>query len=144
MLCLPRIISNESEIENTLVPPCEGAYPRSPRDQYPVRNCIELNPQLMQSLVVWFTIPGGWVPQALFKSAPRSPIFAASQLLFPKDRMMLKIRLKPPVIWLMLWSLKMWVSEITALRAWLVMLCVLANAPCSANPGEPPGTNEDA
>ena len=30
------------------------------------------------------------------------------------------------------------------LLPWLVMSCVLANAPCSAKPGEPPGTNDAA
>ena len=35
----------------------------------------------------------------------------------------------------------MWVSEIAALRPWLVMFWVLAKALGAANPGEPPGMN---
>ena len=30
----------------------------------------------------------------------------------------------------MLWSLKIWVSDIAALRPWLLMFCVLEKAPC--------------
>ncbi len=58
--------------------------------------------------------------------------------------MWLKIRLKPTLTWLMVRSEKMWVSESATLRPWLVMSCVLAKGLGSANPGEPPGTNEVA
>src|ERR1022692_797981 len=46
MSWLPRTMSNESEMEKTLVPPWNGAYPRSPSDQYPL-NSVDVNPQLM-------------------------------------------------------------------------------------------------
>src|SRR5216684_5414832 len=101
-------------------------------------------PQLIQSLVDWLTTPAGWAPQREFRLAPRMPSFCASQLRSPNDKMWLKIRLKPTVTWLMLRSEKTWVSEIATLRPWLVIFWVLAKAPCSANPGEPPGTNENA
>src|SRR5207253_8397242 len=41
ILCLPRIMSNESEMEKTLVPPVKGANPRSPRDQKPPPTIVE-------------------------------------------------------------------------------------------------------
>src|SRR4029077_5856971 len=107
-------------------------------------NWVEVNTQLMQSLVDWLTTPGGCAPQLLFRSAPRMPTFCASQLVSPNVEMMLKMRLKPAVIWLMLRAEKICVSEIATFRPWLVMPWLLANAPASANPGEPPGTYEVA
>src|ERR1039457_2030024 len=80
MSWLPRTISNESEMEKTLVPPWNGAYPRSPSDQYPL-NSVDVNPQLM--------------PPRL---APGMPSFCASQVPLPKDVISLKILLKPILI----------------------------------------------
>src|ERR1700722_4242431 len=98
----------------------------------------------MQSFVDWLTNPGGELTHLVFRSAPKIPMFAASQVPFPKDRMWLKMRLKPTLTWLMLLELKMCVSDTAALRPWLEIFCVLAKAPASENPGEPPGTNESA
>src|SRR5216684_547032 len=145
MLCFPRIMSNESAMEKTLVPPWKGAKPRSPSDQYGPPTMVEVNPQLTQSDFDCES-PGGAPPgnweQLLSRLAPGMPSFAASQERSPKDLMWLKIRLKPAVNWLMLLPEKTWVSEMAALRPWLLMFWVLANAPSSAKPGEPPGTNE--
>src|ERR1700684_1101368 len=99
-------------------------------------------PQLMQSLVDWLTKPAGEVAHFVFRSEPRMPMFAASQVPFPTDKMWLKIRLKPAVIWLMLRAEKIWFSDTVTLRPWLLMCWLLANAFCSANPGAPPGTYE--
>src|SRR6266478_4618948 len=141
MLCFPRIMSNESAIEKTLVPPWKGAKPRSPSDQYGPPTMVEVNPQLTQSDFDCDS-PGGAFGQLLSRFAPGMPSFADSQLRSPNDLMWLKIRLKPAVNWLMLLAEKTWVSEIAALRPWLLMFWVLPKAFASANPGEPPGTNE--
>src|ERR1700674_4990892 len=80
MSCLPRIMSKESEMENTLVPPWKGANPRSPRDQYPPDGgWIEVSPQLMQYFEDWFTTPGG-PPQVLSRLAFRMPILLPSHV----------------------------------------------------------------
>src|SRR5207245_3328983 len=100
---------------------------------------VELKPQLTQS-VLDCDSPGGAPGQLLSRLAPKIPRFAASQLRSPKDRIWLKIRLKPALIWLMLRSEKMWVSDSAIFRPWLVMFWLLPKAFCSANPGEPPGT----
>src|SRR5205823_14630085 len=76
ILCLPRIMSNESEIVKTLVPPVKGENPRSPRDQKPPPGSVEVNPQLMPP-----------------RFAPGMPSFCDSQVSLPKDRILLKIRL---------------------------------------------------
>src|SRR5438128_12639344 len=105
---------------------------------------VEVSPQLIQSFFDWDR-PGGTTPsegQLLSKLAPGMPSFADSQLRSPNDLMWLKIRLKPAVNWLMLLAEKTWVSEIAALRPWLLMFWVLPKAFASANPGEQPGTNE--
>ena len=69
----------------------------------------------MQSLVDCDN-PGGAPAHLLSRLAPRIPMFAAAQEPSPNEEMWLKMRLKPKVNWLMLRSLKMWVSEIAALR----------------------------
>src|SRR6266851_8898554 len=103
---------------------------------------VETRPQLIQSFVDCVTTPAGAFGHLLFRLASAMPSMADSQERSPNDRMWLKIRLKPALIWLMLRSEKIWVSDTATLRPWLLMFCVLAKAPCSANPGEPPGTNE--
>src|SRR5882757_1864404 len=109
MLCLPRIMSNESETEKTLVPPWKGAKPRSPSPQYGPPTLVVVNPQLMQSDFDWDR-PGGAPPgnweQLSSRLAPGIPSFAASQVRSPKDLMWLKIRLKPTVNWLMAFAEK--------------------------------------
>src|SRR5450755_2024359 len=98
-----------------------------------------VKPQLTQSLVDCDR-PAGTPGelQLLSRLAPGMPTFVASHVRSPNDRMWLKIRLKPPLIWLMVRSEKTWVSEIATLRPWFVMSCELANALGAANPGEPP------
>src|SRR6266700_4264141 len=78
MLCLPRIMSNESEMENTLVPPWKGANPRSPSAQY-VPISVELNPQLTQALVDWVTTPAGAFGHLRLMLASTMPRLADSQ-----------------------------------------------------------------
>src|SRR5215469_67059 len=96
MLCLPRIMSNESEIEKTLVPPWKGANPRSPKPQYPPFKETADNPQLTQNLVDWVK-PAGALGHFPLISAPGipPPMLAASQVPSPCDLMTLKMRLKP-------------------------------------------------
>src|SRR5437016_14129005 len=104
---------------------------------------VALNPQLTQSVVDCDSpegAPPGRLEQLLSRFAPGIPSLAASQVRSPNDRMWLKIRLKPPLIWLRVRSEKMWVSDNETLRPWLVIFWVLAKALGSANPGEPPGT----
>src|SRR6266852_1170257 len=100
---------------------------------------VATNPQLTHS-VLDCERPAGAPGQLLSRLAPGIPSFADSQERSPNDRMWLKMRLKPPLIWLTMRSEKIWVSDSETLRPWLVMFCVLANALGSANPGEPPGT----
>src|ERR1700687_55642 len=100
---------------------------------------VALNPQLTQS-VVDCVRPAGALGQLLSRLAPGIPSLAASQERSPNDRMWLKMRLKPPLIWLTVRSEKMWVSDSETLRPWLVMSWELANGLGSAKPGEPPGT----
>src|ERR1700692_4714580 len=114
MLWFPRIMSNESAIENTFVPPWNGANPLSPSAQTPPPTSVEGIPQLTQSFVDCEIPPE--FPQKLLMSAPVIPSFAAWQLRSPCDLMWLKIRLKPAVNWLMLRSLKIWVSDTATFR----------------------------
>src|SRR6266404_8365588 len=108
---------------------------------------VEVNPQLTQSDFdcprPGGAPPGNW-EQLSSRLAPGIPSFADSQERSPNDLMWLKMRLKPTVNWVMVLEEKTWVSDIAALRPWLLMFWVLAKAPASANPGEPPGTNEFA
>src|SRR6266403_935533 len=103
---------------------------------------VETRPQLIQSFVDCVTTPAGAFGQLLFRLAFTMPRMADLQDRSPNDRIWLKIRLKPTLIWLMLRSEKIWVSDTATLRPWLLMFCVLAKAFGSAKPGEPPGTNE--
>src|SRR6202158_143630 len=133
MSCLPRIMSKESEMENTLVPPWKGAKPRSPKDQKPP-TIVELRPQLMQSLVDCVTTPAGAFGHLLFRLAPRMPRLADSQERSPEERMWLKMLLNPTVIGLMVVELKMWFSDTATFRPWLLMFWVLAKVLASAKP----------
>src|SRR5256712_14068653 len=95
MLCLPRIISNESAMVKTLVPPWKGAKPRSPSDQYGPPTLVVVNPQLTQSVVDWdrpAAAPPGKPEQLLSKSAPGMPSLAASHERAPNDRVGVNMR----------------------------------------------------
>src|SRR6266481_3796263 len=94
MSCLPRIMSKESEMEKTLVPPWNGAKPRSPKPQYPPFSDTADRPQLTQNFVDCVS-PAGALGHFLLMSAPGmpGPIFAASQEPSPCDLITLKMRL---------------------------------------------------
>src|SRR5882762_2829971 len=95
MSCLPRIMSKESEMEKTLVPPWKGANPRSPKPQYPPFNETADNPQLTQNFDDCES-PGGAPGKHLaLISAPGmpGPILAAAHEPSPCDLIMLKMRL---------------------------------------------------
>src|SRR6266576_5930841 len=96
MSCLPRIMSKESEIEKTLVPPWNGANPRSPKPQYPPFNETAERPQLTQNVVDCVS-PWGALGHLLLMSAPGmpGPMLAAAQEPSPCDLITLKMRLKP-------------------------------------------------
>src|SRR6266481_7738213 len=72
MSCLPLIMSNESEMENTLVPPWKGVKPRSPRPQNPPLGEIETRPQLL---------PKHLLPESQLMFAPGIPSCCEMQLL---------------------------------------------------------------
>src|SRR5258706_144918 len=94
MSCLPRIMSKESEIEKTLVPPWNGANPRSPRPQYPWLSDTAERPQLTQNLDDWESPAGapGHLALMLAPGMP-GPTLAAAHEPSPWDLITLKIRL---------------------------------------------------
>src|SRR5437868_4210875 len=112
-------MSNESAMVNTFVPPWKGAKPRSPSAEYGPPTMVEVRPQLTQSLVDCdrpLGAPPGKPEQLLSRFALGIPNFADWQVRSPKERMWLKMRLKPKLTWLMVFGVKMWVSEMAALR----------------------------
>src|SRR6267378_2570531 len=74
MSCLPLIMSKESEMENTLVPPWKGVKPRSPRPQNPPLGEIETRPQLL---------PAHLLLESQLMFAPGIPSCCEMQLLVP-------------------------------------------------------------
>src|SRR5258708_4958933 len=95
MSCLPRIMSKESEMEKTLVPPWKGANPRSPRPQYPPFNETADRPQLTQNLDDCDRPRGAPAKHLLLMFAPGmpGPMSADAQEPSPCDLITLKMRL---------------------------------------------------